>query len=250
MTETQCGPIFRPLSSEHGIWNEDGIILTRVIKGIHLFLEKWHLGQTCCTGNSVCPPFWVAVYLPGRWHQLQDRSGHFYATSTPLSTDFLACQGMCFVLPFTANILEYTVSWLPIELNWPQAIILFPCPIQKREYRTKIRDTTWRSISKYHTVTRQQASIYLYYLIATGSRIFSPRVFPRTYLPISQNPSTQITFWTHWFHLIIFSLTLICAIYHRIITIVLFLWSWPLYLKMKYAKRKKKWITSQMNSYS
>ena len=44
---------------------------------------------------------------------------------------------------------------------------------------------------------------------------------------------------THWFNQVIHLLTLICAIYHQTITIVLFLWSFPSCLKLKDSKWKK-----------
>ena len=41
------------------------------------------------------------------------------------------------------------------------------------------RNTTWISISKYHRVIRQQASLYLYSFISTESWVFITRFFPR-----------------------------------------------------------------------
>ena len=84
-----------------------------------------------------------------------------------------------------------------IESTW--ARILFPA-----QYRTgmqnQIRNTGWRSISKYHRVSWKQASLYLGSFIVTASLVFSPRVFSRPYHAISQTLSPQIMCWTHWFH--------------------------------------------------
>ena len=44
------------------------------------------------------------------------------------------------------------------------------------------------------------ASLYLYSLIETASKVFIPTVFPETYHQISQNPSIRITCGAHWFH--------------------------------------------------
>ena len=50
---------------------------------------------------------------------------------------------------------------------------------------------------KYHRVIRKPASLYLYCLIETSFSVFSPRVSPRPYNPISQTSLTQITWRTN-----------------------------------------------------
>ena len=96
------------------------------------------------------------------------------------------------------SLLESTVSWFLIESNQSKQAYYF-LPNTENEYRTKFENNSLRSISKYHRVIRQQASLYLDSLIATTSWVFGTRIFTITYTPISKTSSTQITCWTHIF---------------------------------------------------
>ena len=70
-----------------------------------------------------------------------------------------------------------------------------------RPIHNQTLNITWRSISKIlYRVIRQPASLCLDSLIVTSSRVFSLRLFPRTYQIIYQSSSTQITSWTHCFN--------------------------------------------------
>ena len=68
------------------------------------------------------------------------------------------------------------------------------------QYRIKFKTLLGKLSLKYHRVITQPDYIYLDYLVVTSYRVFSPKVFPRTYHQISQTFSTQITCWTHLFH--------------------------------------------------
>ena len=119
-----------------------------------------------------------------------------------LRTWFIFCFFYYFVfyyLIWSQEIVRIYCRWVPDWIELTRARVL-----SLSKYITvtqnKIQNTNWITIPKYHRVIRQQGSRYLDSLIETASRAFSPRVFARSYHPISQTSSTRITCWTHWFH--------------------------------------------------
>ena len=68
---------------------------------------------------------------------------------------------------------------IPDWIGSNRARILFSAQYRTGIYN-KIQNTTLISISKQHSVIRQQDSLYLDYLIATTSLVGSNRVFPRS----------------------------------------------------------------------
>ena len=99
-----------------------------------------------------------------------------------LCTWFIYFFLSCVVIVHLLQIQEGAGIYCKLNPNWiksTQARILF-----LSQYRTgiqnQIRYTTWRNISKYHRLIRQQASLYFYSLIETASWLFITRVFPRS----------------------------------------------------------------------
>ena len=121
------------------------------------------------TGKLLTPPLttfeWFPTSLP---MSLFQRRIHSKIINGRLGLNFTTLTTICW------NILQvgYQLNWIDLSNN----IISRP---KKKGIQNHIRNTTWRSISKYHRLIRQSASIYLDYLIATASWVFSPRVFPR-----------------------------------------------------------------------